>query len=77
MPQAAHPPSNDPKEHTQSQVVAFPRSLEEEERSSHNIPLELSSFIGREREIAEVKRLLLLEDKDRLLTLTGPGGMWP
>jgi len=76
MPQAAQPPSSDPKAHTQSQVVAFPRSLEEE-RSSHNIPLELSSFIGREREMAEVKRLLLLEDKNRLLTLTGPGGMWP
>src|SRR5919202_492349 len=74
MPQAAHPPSSDPKEHTQSQIVAFPRSLEEEERPSHNLPLELTSFIGREREIAEVKRLLLLEGKDRLLTLTGPGG---
>src|SRR5919199_4600720 len=74
MPQAAQPPSSDPKEHTQSQIVAFPRSLEEEERPSHNLPLELTSFIGREREIAEVKRLLLLEGKDRLLTLTGPGG---
>ena len=72
MPQAAQPPSNEPKEHTQSQVVAFPRSTqEEEERLSHNMPLELSSFIGREREIAEVKRLLA---DHRLLTLTGPGG---
>ncbi len=33
--------------------------------------LELSSFVGREREIAEVKRLLA---DHRLLTLTGPGG---
>ena len=74
MPQAAQPPSSDPKAHTQSQVVAFPRSLEEEKRPSHNMPLALTSFIGREREIAEVRRLLLLEDKDRLLTLTGPGG---
>jgi MoxR-like ATPase len=37
----------------------------------NNMPLELTSFIGRERELAEVKRLLA---DDRLLTLTGPGG---
>jgi non-specific serine/threonine protein kinase len=36
-----------------------------------NLPLELSSFVGRERELAEVKRLL---EKTRLLTLTGSGG---
>ena len=36
-----------------------------------NLPLEPSSFIGREREIAEVKGLL--SDR-RLLTLRGPGG---
>src|SRR3712207_2329604 len=40
-------------------------------RPPHNLPLELSSFVGREKEISEVKRWL----KDtRLLTLTGPGG---
>jgi predicted ATPase/class 3 adenylate cyclase len=37
----------------------------------HNLPMQLTSFIGREREIAEVKYLL---GKTRLLTLTGPGG---
>lgn len=37
----------------------------------HNLPLQLTSFIGREREIAEVKRLL---GTSRLLTLTGAGG---
>jgi len=36
-----------------------------------NLPIPLSSFIGREREIVEVKRLLT---EHRLLTLTGPGG---
>ena len=40
-------------------------------RPPHNLPLELSSFVGREREIAEVKELLA---DHRLLTLTGPGG---
>ncbi|HEY6103698.1 MAG TPA: tetratricopeptide repeat protein [bacterium] len=37
----------------------------------NNLPLQLTSFIGREREIEEVKALLT---KHRLLTLTGPGG---
>jgi non-specific serine/threonine protein kinase len=36
-----------------------------------NLPLELSSFVDREREVAEVRRLL---GDNRLLTLTGPGG---
>lgn len=36
-----------------------------------NLPHALSSFIGREKEIAEVKRLLATS---RLLTVTGPGG---
>lgn len=38
---------------------------------STNLPFQLTSFIGREREIVEVKRLLT---GTRLLTLTGPGG---
>ena len=37
----------------------------------NNLPILLNSFIGREREIAEVKRLLA---HTRLLTLTGAGG---
>jgi len=37
----------------------------------HNLPIQLTRFIGRERELAEVKRLLA---DTRLLTLTGPGG---
>ena len=41
-------------------------------RSPNNLPLELSSFIGREREIEEIKRLLF--GGARLLTLAGPGG---
>src|SRR5918997_140629 len=41
------------------------------ERSLHNLPLQLSSFVGREKELAEVKRLL---KDNRLLTLTGSGG---
>jgi predicted ATPase/DNA-binding SARP family transcriptional activator len=37
----------------------------------HNLPDALSSFVGREREVVEVERLL---DAVRLLTLTGVGG---
>jgi len=36
-----------------------------------NLPLQLTSFVGREEEIAEVRRLL---GQTRLLTLTGAGG---
>jgi len=41
------------------------------ERPPNNLPLELSSFVGREKELAEVERLL---ENNRLLTLTGSGG---
>ena len=37
----------------------------------NNLPAELSSFVGRERELAELRRLLR---KSRLITLTGSGG---
>ncbi len=37
----------------------------------HNLPLQLTSFLGRERELAEIQALL---GQHRLLTLTGPGG---
>ncbi len=37
----------------------------------NNLPQQVTSFVGREREMAEVKRLLTTT---RLLTLTGPGG---
>ncbi|HEX9528568.1 MAG TPA: AAA family ATPase, partial [Streptosporangiaceae bacterium] len=36
-----------------------------------NLPRQLTSFIGRERELQELKGLL---ERSRLLTLTGPGG---
>jgi predicted ATPase/DNA-binding NarL/FixJ family response regulator len=43
----------------------------EPDRFPHNLPLRLSSFIGRERELAQLKPLLW---SSRLLTLTGFGG---
>jgi predicted ATPase len=46
-------------------------ALRTSERAPHNLPSELSSFVGREKELSEVKRLLA---DTRLLTLTGSGG---
>jgi predicted ATPase/class 3 adenylate cyclase len=39
--------------------------------SPHNLPAELTTFIGRTRELEEVERLMA---SNRLLTLLGPGG---
>src|SRR3712207_4143656 len=59
--------------------VPFARSPSPEDRPSestshsprHNVPAALSSFVGRERELVEVKRALAMT---RVLTLTGAGG---
>jgi non-specific serine/threonine protein kinase len=45
--------------------------IAEAKPTPHNLPIQLTSFIGREKEIVEVKRLIL---KEELVTLTGPGG---
>ena len=37
----------------------------------NNLPMQLTSFVGRENELADALRLL---DRNRILTLTGPGG---
>ena len=39
--------------------------------SSPSLPIQLTSFIGRETELAEIEQML---DEHRLVTLTGPGG---
>ena len=62
-------------EHIYETVIAglssqFPplRSLD---ATPNNLPTQLTSFVGRTREVAEARRLL---SGTRLLTLTGPGG---
>ena len=74
MPDATHQStSSNAKKGNERSVVAFPST--HQRPPLHNLPLELSSFVGREQEIAEVKQLLLdKEGKNRLLTLSGPGG---
>jgi predicted ATPase/DNA-binding winged helix-turn-helix (wHTH) protein len=44
------------------------------EARSTNFPVHRTGFVGREREIAAVKKLLLRQDV-RLITVTGPGGI--
>lgn len=53
--------------------VLEPRALDSPEALStrHNLPSQLTSFIGRENEIQQLKRLLAA---NRLVTLTGSGG---
>ena len=46
-------------------------SIESREADRHNLPVQLTNFIGRDREIAELLRLVA---STRLLTLTGAGG---
>ena len=41
-------------------------------RPPHNLPAQLTCFVGRQRDMAQLQALL--EDENRLLTLIGPGG---
>lgn len=69
MPDATHP-SHEARKRDRGRLVAFPVG-DRNAAPPHTLPLQLSSFVGREKELAEVRRLL---DDTRLLTLAGPGG---
>jgi predicted ATPase/transcriptional regulator with XRE-family HTH domain len=53
----------------QKEVLEDSRTVEE--NVSNNLPFQLTSFVGRQHEIAEIKALL---GKAKLVTLTGAGG---
>ena len=55
--------------HTSEADVLQP--IAEAKPTPHNLPIQLTSFIGREKEIAEIIGYI---SKARLVTLTGPGG---
>src|SRR5215475_13437341 len=46
--------------------------LKTQQSIPHNLSVQLTSFIGRERELSQIKQLLTTT---HLLTLTGPGGI--
>ncbi|HET6866384.1 MAG TPA: BTAD domain-containing putative transcriptional regulator [Solirubrobacteraceae bacterium] len=54
-------------------VLGASRPVPREDRDApHNLPAPVSSFIGRERQLSELRQLLL---RTRVTTLTGPGGV--
>ncbi len=53
-------------------AVADPRAAATVDRTRTNLPQLLTSFVGRERELAEIKQRL---PNTRMLTLTGTGGI--
>src|SRR5205823_8090200 len=59
-------------------VPAFDRvsgkKVEEVETRATNLPVQRTRFVGREKEVAAAKELLLRQDV-RLVTVTGPGGI--
>ncbi|MCK6626235.1 MAG: tetratricopeptide repeat protein [Anaerolineae bacterium] len=52
-----------------------PDSNPKPDKPAHNLPLQPTPFIGREKDLAEIRPLLLDESAYRLLTLVGPGGI--
>jgi predicted ATPase/DNA-binding SARP family transcriptional activator len=69
MPDTPHAPREVPA-NGNGRLVAL-RTREVGRPPANNLPVALSTFVGREKELGEVKELL---GEQRLLTLTGPGG---
>ena len=60
---------------TISRVQKTTEISESAESVPSNLPIQLTTFIGRQTEIAEITALLSRETAARLITLTGPGGI--
>jgi predicted ATPase/DNA-binding SARP family transcriptional activator len=50
-------------------------ALRPDRPARHNLPFQVGPFIGREEELADIKRLLLDKPDHRLVTVLGPGGI--
>jgi hypothetical protein len=67
-------PTHDPREVSgegRGRLIDFPRERGLGLLPQNNLPLQLTSFVGREQEVADLEKLLAGDV--RLLTLTGPG----
>jgi predicted ATPase/DNA-binding CsgD family transcriptional regulator len=71
MPDSTHP-SGDVAAEDRGRIIDFPAGRRSGSPPQNNLPLQLTSFVGREREVAALEALLTTEA--RLLTLTGSGG---
>ena len=69
MTDATHP-SRETRGSDRGRLITLPVGHQPASQPN-NLPLDLSSFVGREKELAEVRRLM---EEARLLTLTGTGG---
>jgi predicted ATPase/DNA-binding XRE family transcriptional regulator len=54
--------------------TARPGAIERRDSRTHNLPVQATTFIGRERQLAAL-RALLARPEVRVVTLTGPGGI--
>ncbi len=68
---AAKKPASRPQGPRRSRLQLPPLPAPSARHPSHNLPAQVTSFIGRDREIAEITQAL---SRTRLLTLTGSGG---
>jgi hypothetical protein len=71
MPDATHDPREVSGER-RGRVIDFPRERGSGLPPQNNLPLQLTSFVGREQEVADLEKLLARDV--RLLTLAGQGG---
>ena len=58
-----------------SRIQTATEIVESIESVPSNLPIQLTTFIGRQEEIAEITALLSSKNRTRLVTLTGPGGI--
>lgn len=57
--------------HLEALITVKPDQMKPQRIVSHNLPVQVTSFVGREQELADLKKLL---SSHRLLTVTGSGG---
>jgi len=69
LEQRSNRPRRSPRRPPSVSTVRLPEPVQVR---GHNLPAQVSTFVGRERQLGDVKRLL---ERTRLLTVTGTGGV--